>query len=600
MRTRFLLFGACLVFYATAPTPQISAQAIPQADSRNYAGVYISTPEEDYFTPCGIDVGDDIWSLGFRANEPQAPFLKKVTALRGYAPLTHFVRVRGRLGPPGRYNFGFQTRELAVDSVLDVKESLEPCRGYGAPAAWSRMKVRFRNLKGVAMSPDRRLAALMDIDGRISIWSTETGQRMKRLGSVPKGHVEAASYGPMVFSNDGNLLAVGGNAGVVRVWRPRDGKAVFSLRLKDSAAVAEEMAKIPPRPEFGGWRPPVPPNSYTPAREIVFNKRGTMLATTNLFSTIIWSLKTGKKLADFPLGNQVYRKVLFVGDEGLLMTSDSGRITFRRSLDDTAITRVGARSATTEHVAISPDGRTIAVHGYGDSVSLWSVANGPGSVLHFPGFITGVMAFSPDGKTVAVAGGMFGLYIYDTRTGAPIRAFGNFPGAISGAWFTADGKAIVTVSTFDDRFRIVYVDPTARPASQPIFDDSLTAMLPLGPPPSTSPRTISGIVSSAGPNSRAVGGAEVEISDGAAPDSVIARTTTSPGGYFSFNGIRFRHVVFHVRKPGFAPGVKYIHVNRWEQEGPWGIELTPAKTGSGKGEAGSGLEGRPAVSGGGT
>jgi len=436
------------------------------------------------------------------------------------------------------------------------------------------MPTRFHNLKGTALSTDRRLAALMDIDGRITLWSTETGALVGKLGSVAKGHIDAASYGPMVFSDNGDLLAVGGNDGVVRVWRPRDGKRVFSLALKDSAAVAREMAKIPPRADAPGWRPPPPPNSYTPARQIVFNTRGTMLATTNLFSSIVWSMKTGKKLAEFNVGSDFRRKIFFVGNEGLLMTVDSGRTTLRSYLDAQPQTLTGARAAETDQVVMSPDGRTIAVgKGWADSVFLWSVAAGPVQVLRVPGFVTGVTAFSPDGSTIAIAGGMFGLYLYDTRTGAPIKSFHNFPGPLSGAWFTADGKSVVTVSTFDDRFRIVYIDPTARPAAENIFDDSLTAQLPLGPPPSTSPRTINDIVNGPGPNQRAVPGAEVAISNGDAPDSVIARTTTSPGGYFSFNGIRFRHVLIRVQKPGFAPGVKYIHVNRWENDGPWGIEL---------------------------
>jgi dipeptidyl aminopeptidase/acylaminoacyl peptidase len=226
-------------------------------------------------------------------------------------------------------------------------------------------------------------------------------------------------------------------------------------------------------------------------------------------------------------------------------------------------------------MAMSPDGRTFAVNGWGDSVFLWSLSKGPGLVLPVPGFVTGVIAFSPDGNTIAIAGGDAGLYLYDTRTGAPIRAFHNFPNALFAAWFTADGKAIVTLSHFDNQFRIVYVDPAARPAGQAIIDDSLTAKLPLGPPPTTTPRTVGGIVTGPGPNQRAVAAAEVTISDGAAPDAVIARTTTSSGGYFSFTGIRFRHVLIRVRKPGFAPGISYIHLSRWADEGPWGVELTP-------------------------
>jgi WD40 repeat protein len=513
--------------------------------------------------------------LGFRDNDPHAPFLKKVTAVRGYAPLTHFIRVRGRLGPPGRYNFGFQTRELAVDTVLDVKESLEKCAGYGTPAAWNRLPARFHDLKGTALSTDRRLVALMDIDGRITLWSTETGALVGKLGSVAKGNVYSASYGPMTFSDDGNLLAVGGNDGAVHVWRPRDVKRVFSLRLKDSAAVANERAKTPPPKGPQSFTGVLPINSYSATTQLVFNKHGTMLATTNLFSTIVWSMKTGKRLVEFNVGTDFRRKVFFVGNESLLMTADSGRMTLRSYLEARPVTPRGMLAAQTDNVVMSPDGRTIAVGTWGDSLYLWSLAEGPRPMLHIPGFGSGVTAFSPDGNTVAIAGGDAGLYLYDTRTGAPIRAFHTFPNALFGAWFTADGKAIVTVSHFDDRFRIVYVDPTSRPAGQAIIDDSLTAKLPLGPPPSTSPRTVGGIVTGPGPNQRAVAGAEVTISDGAAPGAVIARTTTSPGGYFSFTGIRFRHVLIRVRKPGFAPGVRYIHVNRWADEGPWGIELTP-------------------------
>jgi WD40 repeat protein len=572
MRTRLIFLGACLVSCTSGPTAsRVPPPPVP-IPIREYAGVYMSTPDEDYFTPCGIDLGGDSWSLRFRDDEYRAPFLKKVAAGRASLPLTHFIHIRGRLSPPGSYKGGFQRRELAVDSVLDVEESLEPCAGFGVPAAWMRMPARFGNLKGVALSTDRRFAALMDIEGGVTVWSTEPGELVRKLGSVPKGHVSAGSYGPMTFSDDDTLLAVGGRDGIVRVWRPRDGKKIFSLKLKDTAAVARERARLLSPTNSPGIQPPLP-NSYTATNQVVFNRLGTMLATGNLFSTIVWSMKTGKKLAEFNVGDDFRRRAFFVGDEGLLMTVDNARATLRSSLDAKPDTLGGMPAAETDHVAMTPDGRRIVLGTWSDSIYLWSVPEGPGKVLHTPGFITGVTAFSPDGKTVAIAGGMFGLYLYDWRTGAPIRAFHNFPSALSGAWFTADSKAIITLSAFDDRFRIVYLDPTARPEGQPIFDDSATARLPLGPPPTTLPRTIGGTIT--GPNRRAVADAEVTISDGDEPDSIVARAKTSSGGYVSFNGIRFRHVLIRAHKTGFAPGVKYIHLTGWGDGGPWGIELKP-------------------------
>jgi WD40 repeat protein len=576
MRIRILVLGVYLVSCTSAPNPKnappAAASVVPAIQSREYAGVYLSTPEEDYFTPCGIEGAGGDWSLRFRDKDPRAPFLKKVTANRGYAPLAHFIRVRGTLSAPGNYNIGFQTRELAVDTVLDVKETLEPCAGFGVPAAWSRIPARFRMLSGIALSADRRLAALMDANGDIFLWSTETAGLVRKVGSVTKGDIMGGGYRPMTFSGDGTLLAAGGVDRFIRVWRLRDGKRVFSLPQKDSADNVRELAKIPPDKD-AKWNPPPSPNTYTQAQQIVFNKQGTMLAATNHFSTSIWSMKTGKKLAEFGCGICSMTKAFFVGDAGLLLTADGGRFALRSHLDAEPVIRPGTHAGATEHMVASRDGHVFAVNGWGDSVFLWSVAEGPGRALPVPQFVTGAMAFSPDGNTVATSGGMSGLYVWDTRTGAPIKAFRNFPNSLSAAWFTADGKAIVTLSTFDDRFRIVYVDPAARPEGQKIFDDSLTAELPLGPKVTTTPRTIGATVM--GPKQRAVAGAEVSISNGDAPDSVIARTTTSSGGYFSFAGIRFRHVLIRVQKPGFAPGVKYIHLARWANEGPWLIELAP-------------------------
>jgi WD40 repeat protein len=569
MHTRLLILGACLVSCTSAPTARNATPVSLDAPAREYRGIYLSTPDEDYFTPCGIDVTGDGWSVRFRDDEPEAPFLKNVTAVRGYGPLTHFIRVRGRISPPGNYGLGFQTRELAADTVLSVSESLGPCQGFGVPPAWSGLPSSLRDIKALALNTERHLAAVMDAKGQMGVWSTDNRALIRKLSTVERVKPVSTSSGPMVFSDDGRLLAAGGADGIVRVWSVGDGKKIFSLALKDSAAVADEMAKIPLRP--GEWRP-TPSSGYTPTRDVSFSRRGTMLIAKNYFSSIVWSMKTGKKLAEFDGREYFRRNVFFVADEGLITIPDTGQMAMRSYIDAEPVTRPGTHARMSQHVAFSPDRRMIALASI-DSVYLWSVAEGAGPVLPVPGFITGAMSFSRDGRRLAIAGGSNGLYVFDTRTGAPLKSFHNFPGSVMQLWFSADGKSIITRSSFDDRLRVVYIDPSARPAGKPLFDDSLTARLPLGPPPSNAPRTISGTVT--GPNQRAVAGADVAIINGDAPDSVIARTTTSAGGYFSFNGIRFRHVVIRVRSPGFAPGVKYIHVMRWDDQGAWNVELTP-------------------------
>src|SRR5258706_15624128 len=102
-------------------------------------------------------------------------------------------------------------------------------------------------------------------------------------------------------------------------------------------------------------------------------------------------MKTGNRLSEFRAGPDFGRRVFFVGDEGLLMTADGGRMTVRSNLDaaPVTVTLPGMRVTETDHVVMTPDGRTIAVT-WGDSLFRWSLAEGPRRAPAFPGFGTGV------------------------------------------------------------------------------------------------------------------------------------------------------------------------------------------------------------------
>ena len=78
MRTRLLILGACVLSCTSAPAPAptpapaiIGVTAAP-SPPLEYSGVYISTPDEDYFSPCGGEGTGDTWSLRFRDNDPHA------------------------------------------------------------------------------------------------------------------------------------------------------------------------------------------------------------------------------------------------------------------------------------------------------------------------------------------------------------------------------------------------------------------------------------------------------------------------------------------------------------------------------------------------
>ena len=96
-------------------------------------------------------------------------------------------------------------------------------------------------------------------------------------------------------------------------------------------------------------------------------------------------------------------------------------------------------------VALSPDGRTLALVGSDGAVQLWDVATREpfAEPLQGLGTANGV-AFSPDGKTLAIASG--DVRLWDTTSlelrGEPLRGH---DGAVSSVAFSPDGETLASV-----------------------------------------------------------------------------------------------------------------------------------------------------------
>ena len=553
---------ACSSPPATLPSPtyqRVSIQPARDTSTKSvaaeYQGLYSVTTDEDHFVPCGVRNVGDGWALKFR-NPREAIFIGRQTVVRGYGPLTHFLRVRGTLDSSGRYNRGFQTHQLTVDTVLDVRERPQPCPSYeDLPSVWTRVKIGSRGLRGAAFSADSKLAALITDDGRIAIWNVDRGEMIKELASGEQFDPQLGYKTPMLFSRDKSRLFVGGGDGKVRVWSVSSGLHLYTLSHVDSTPGYNDIGH----------------NSMIVITALSLDKNETMLAVTNNWVARIWSLKTREPLAEYDRRRASWAKAFFDNDGSLLVADDSGTISSYREPNGPAewSAKTGARAS--QYATRSPDGKWLAINHWGDSLFLWSVPNrARGPVLDIPTMFGGIggVAFSPDGKIIATGGGYFGLYLWDANTGAPIRSFQHYPQSIWYAWFLPDGKSIVTYSWSDDVFRIAHLDSATTAPS--IQTDSMAILTGY----SGDPRTIAGVVK--GPNQRAVPAAEVALMNGDAPDSVLQHTITSLGGYFAFNGVTFPHVMVRVRKAGFEDGIMYMHQRRYDP-GVAGIELKPLR-----------------------
>jgi hypothetical protein len=262
-------------------------------------------------------------------------------------------------------------------------------------------------------------------------------------------------------------------------------------------------------------------------------------------------------------------KFLFLRDSSFIAGGDSGHVHVypRPGAPPTRTIRTLAQRL--EGMERSPDGRWLIVQGQGYTAQLWSLADGVrGPGITIPSNLPSkAIAFSPDGNTVAMSTSGDGLYLWETKTGLPLRSFQKFPTHVEKAWFTPDGRSIVTHASGTAGFRIVHLHPEKnRVGVEPRSPDSIQTWwrgnLPR-PNVRQHPRTISGFVrDSVG---KGIVKADVSLYDGDRPGSArIARVSTNAAGYYLVENVAPTHVIVQAEKPGFARETIYVHVpTRW-------------------------------------
>jgi WD40 repeat protein len=519
------------------PAPQPPAPPPPISKSI-YSGVYTESSRESIFYPCGSTAGNSGWWLRFLPGA-KADRARYQYDGPGMPNSTHFIVVRGTLSPPGFFGYGFQFRQLEVDSVLEIRDPQGCPNAYNsAPRRWESIGFVGRMVSAVASTQDARLTAIAVNKGTVTVWDNASGKKITEYRFMPPYHPSTIPSLSMAFSRSGRMLAIGGVDGWVQVVRIPSGKRIWKL----AHSTHEDTIGTPGKPGRAIY-------GASDVRSVAFTADEKTLVSAGGGRAYTWSMSSGKRINKL-LGTGINRDV---APSHVLTTADPPRIIGYSSngslnvysaaggvpLFTAAGPKAGSRAGP---IKISADERFIAIGESGESVSLWSMTEG--KIIHrfeVPPFGSGDFALSPDGEKLAMPGGTFSVYVWNTTSGAPVAQLRASHAGAFRLWFTPNGDSVV-MSTFFDSTLVVSAMPTRSGATRDLIFAAARN-------PSNKTAFLFGAVTD---SLAPLVGAMVEIAGDSLHPRSLRRTQSDIDGLFTIDSLPPSPAYMRVRRIGYS------------------------------------------------
>jgi WD40 repeat protein len=290
------------------------------------------------------------------------------------------------------------------------------------------LKAHAGGLLCATVSPDDRFLVTADRKGVVKVWDLASRQP---AGSLP-GHADEVQRA--VFSPDGRTLATCSKDRTVRLWD------VATWTKRACLSDGHEMT----------------------VTSVAFAPDGKLLASAGRDCRIVlWELPQGRAVRSWRAHDSVVQDVAFAPDGGTLVSVATDRMA--KLWDVASGAQKGACVCPAEPLALalSPDGKTMAMGGYGNCVALWT---GSGRAMaELPvSWTVRALAFTPSGTQLVAACDSGMLCVWDVapdgrdaRMSKTLRRGG---GKGRAAVFARRGALLITAS--EDNGTVEFWDPT--------------------------------------------------------------------------------------------------------------------------------------------
>ena len=290
-------------------------------------------------------------------------------------------------------------------------------------------------------SPDGETLYTVSHDGTAIAWDLTGDRRLGRPFTFTHDRdFSRTGYDghPGRLSPDGRLIAVGLKEQGIALWDARkltpvgapllgtDGEVKsldFSPDGRTLAAVTETMLTLWDVGSRSRLREPLYAGYPSIVLAVGFSPDGATIVTASSDRGLkFWDAATGDSLTDPGLGGGA-SDVAFSADGALIATSpnNGGGEVWDVATATSIGTFDGAPGNEDSSVALSPDGRFLAVGGFGRVVRLWNVRTG--QLVHEldqGGNGAFTLEFTPDGRTLAISGFEPAASLWDVASGTQI------------------------------------------------------------------------------------------------------------------------------------------------------------------------------------
>ncbi|MEH2297862.1 MAG: NB-ARC domain-containing protein [Nostoc sp.] len=309
---------------------------------------------------------------------------------------------------------GYDFSNLTIWQAYLQSVNLHQVNFANADLAKSVFSETLVSISSVAFSPNGKLLATGDADGKTYLWQVDDG---KLLFSCTGHSSWVKSVG---FSPDGQTLASGSDDQTVKLWDVHDGNCLKTLH------------------GHSNW-----------VRSVAFSPDGQTLASGSEDQTVkLWNIHTGECLTTLQGNTNRVRSVAFSPD-GQTLASGSEKQTVKLwdIRNGECLKILQGHSSWVRSVAFSPDGQILASGSDDQTVKLWDVCNGK-CLKTLQGHTNRVwsVAFSPDGQILASGGDDPTVKLWDVHNGKCLKTLQGHSNRVRSVAFSPDGQTLASGS----------------------------------------------------------------------------------------------------------------------------------------------------------